>query len=231
MMFPSASPWIWYAVSAIALVSAIAVWNWPIRMTWWWHSLASTSPLKALKELITNERELKNQLELVRIKANVYEGQRDEYKRQAEDKEEKLSDCRGRNEALWKDYGKAVLWKQGRNWKSRELSVAVQHVRVEDTELAKQIRGLLAVHLQGDSYSKENHTVEHILIPFENPSCTRVVLFSDSEVGIEVQDTFNRYRLINEKMAHLEKGFAGGEVPEVDIAIVVFPSDSSADFR
>ena len=76
--------------------------------------------------------------------------------------------------------------------------------------------------LQGD---KERREVEHILLPFENMSCTRVVLFSDIEVAMEVEDTFNRYQLINEKMAHFEKGFASGKVPEVDIAIVVFPDD------
>ena len=174
-------------------------------------------------------KELDAKLKLAMNRVTVVEGQRDEYKGSVEDKEKKLSDCLGRNEALWKKYGKAVLWTQGRNWKSKDLSVAVQHVRLDDAELAKQIRGLLAIHLQDDSYSNENHTVEHILLPFENPSFTRVVLFSDSEVGIEVQDTFNRYQLINEKMSHLEKGFAGGEVPEVNIAIVVFPPDSSED--
>ena len=168
---------------------------------------------------------LRKQLETQKIASNVFERQCGQYKRQAEDSEKKLSDCWSTKEAMHKDYGKAVLWIKGRTWKSRELSVAVQHVRVEDTKLAKQIRGLLAVHLQGDSYSKENHTVEHILLPFENPSCTRVVLFSDSKVGIEVQDAFNRYQLINEKMSLFEKGFASGKVPEVDIAIVVFPDD------
>ena len=157
------------------------------------------------------------------VQVSLAKGQRDEYKQEVEDREKKLSDCWSAKEALHKDYGKAVLWAAGRNWKSRELSVAVQYVRVEDAKLAKQIRGLLAVHLQGDSYSKE--TGDHILLPFENPSCTRVVLFSDSEVGSEVQDTFNRYHLINEKMAYFEQGFASGNVPEVDIAIVVFPDD------
>ena len=178
----------------------------------------------------SNLESLRKKLDLAMLEVESAQDQRDEYKRQVEDKEKKLSDCWGANEVLREDYGKAILWVQGRDWKSRELSVAVQHVRIEDAELAKQIRGLLAVHLQDDSYSKENHTVEHILLPFENPSSTaRVVLFSDSEVGIDIRIAFDRYKLISEKMDRFEKSFAGGKVPEVDIAIVVFPPDRSAD--
>ena len=171
-------------------------------------------------------KELDAKFKLAMNRVTVVEAQRDEYKGAVEDKEKKLSDCRGKHEALRKDYGGAILWVQGRNWKSRGLSVAVQHVRVEDAELAKRIRGLLADRLQGDSHSRENHKVEHILIPFDNPSGTaRVVLFSDSEVGTEVTDAFNRHKLISEKMARVERSFAGDKVPDVDIAIVVFPND------
>ena len=165
---------------------------------------------------------LKKQLEIEKIAADVFESERDKYKQEVEDRERKLSACCSAKEAWQKGYGKAVLWAAGRKWESRELSVAVQHVRLEDAKLAREIRDILAIHLQGD---KERREVEHILLPFENMSCTRVVLFSDSEVAMEVVDTFNRYQLINEKMAHFEKGFASGKVPEVDIAIVVFPND------
>ena len=31
-MFPNSSPWLWYAVSALAVLAAVSVWNWPIRL-------------------------------------------------------------------------------------------------------------------------------------------------------------------------------------------------------
>ncbi len=87
-------------------------------------------------------KELDAKLKLAMNRVTVVEGQRDEYKGSVEDKEKKLSDCLGRNEALiGRNTGKLFCGSQGRNWKSKDLSVAVQHVRLDDAELAKQIRG------------------------------------------------------------------------------------------
>ena len=140
---------------------------------------------------------------------------------QIEDKDRELSDLRGKYEVLQKEHGHAVLWAAGQECKSRGLSVAVQYVRIEDSELAKNIRSDFAYYLQG---GYKHPSTEHINLPFNNPSMSaRIVIFSDSDVGGSVKDAFNRYNLLDEKVAHFEKSLAG-KLPEVDIAIVVFPS-------
>ena len=144
-----------------------------------------------------------------------------QYAQQIENKDRELSDLRGKYEALQKQHGHAVLWATGQECKSRGLSVAVQHVRIEDSELANNIRSYFAYYLQSGYM---HPSTEHVNLPFNNPSmAARIVIFSDSDVGAPVKDAFNRYNLLDEKVAHFEKSFAG-KLPEVDIAIVVFPS-------
>ena len=143
------------------------------------------------------------------------------YEQQVEDKERELSDLRGRYEALQKEHGHAVLWATGQECKSRGLSVAVQYVRIEDSELAKKIRSCFAYYLQS---GYKHPSTEHINLPFNNPSMSaRIVIFSDSDVGSDVKHALNDYNLLGEKVANYEKSFAG-KLPDVDIAIVVFPS-------
>ena len=176
---------------------------------------------KAKNDLTTAEAELSTS----KADLTIAETERDECKRQVEDKRNQLSELRDMYEDRQKEYGKACLWVAGQKCNSRGLTVAVQYVKIEDIELAKKIRGLFAYHLQSrDPLNSKKYPAEHINTPFDNPSReVRIVIFSDSDVGSDVKNAFNRYNLLDEKVANYEKSFAG-KLPEVDIAIVVFPA-------
>ncbi len=179
---------------------------------------------KELDGLNTLLATVEERARLLEDQCDGYKQLADENKQLSEDREKELSGLRGAYEALRERYGKAILWVSGRTFESRNLSVAVQHVNIDDVELAKIIRGLLASQLQVGSMANENYEVKHILLPFSNPSSdARIVIFSDDEVGGSVKDAFNGYNLIDEKVARFDRSFADGNVPNVDIAVIVFP--------
>ncbi len=182
--------------------------------------------LGGLSGLITAEEERAN---LLKVECDSYRLLAKHHEVMSDDKEKELSDLRTKYSSLQEQHGKAVLWASGQECNQRELSIVVQHVETNDVDLARKIRTLLTYYLQGDrTVSRDKYEVQHILTPFTNPSSdARIVIFSDDEVGSNVKNAFNRYNLIDEKVARFEKSFTDGKFPDDDIAIVVFPERSS----
>ena len=172
-----------------------------------------------------------SELEKLERALEIAQNERDKYKQQVEDKDRELSTVWSGYKALQEEHGNAVLWANGQECTSRRLTVAVQYVSVGDYDLAKKIRWLLAYHLQSrDLVNSKKYPAKHITLPFNNPSRdARIVIFSDSDVGFSVKNAFNRYNLLGEKAASFEKSIAGGELPEVDIAIVIFPFEGTEE--
>ena len=167
----------YWIVRTFLVVSGVLVFAYPMWSPWVWSRVRNLySKLLVLQGIGTPLKnkeleKLRDRIEIEKTYVSLVENERDDYKKKVEDQEKKLSDLRSNNESLQKEYGKAVLWVHGRSWKSRKLSVAVQHVRLEDDELAKQIRGLLAVHLLqgGDPLNRENCRVAVHSSPIQQP--------------------------------------------------------------
>ena len=187
------------------------------------------------------KREEKQKLDetIWKSKFIIAEVERDEYKRQLDEKETKLlqslSEIENKNKELselWREFldfkrqhGRWQIDQCGSSSKSLGLSVAVQFVDSKDSELADRIRGffLYGPVIPPEYPWKDTRDIEQVKW-FRNPSSKgRIVIFSDHYFADGLKYAFNHYDLLEEKIDRFDKSFAGSNIPDVDIAIVVFP--------
>lgn len=172
---------------------------------------------------------------ITKSKLIVAESQRDEYKRELDEKETQLrqshSEIEGKNKKLLdlreqfrdlkRQHGRLRIELCGSSTKSLGLSVAVQFVDSKDSALADRIRSFF---WEGRGLWRDTRDIEQVRW-FRNPSRReRVVIFSDHPHAAGIKGAFNNCDLLEEKVDRFDKSFAKENVPNVDIAIVVFPA-------
>lgn len=148
-------------------------------------------------------------------------------KRQIDELNRELTALHTAHRNLQQLHGKAILQVAGWETKSRNLSVAVQYVDVDDAVLANRICDVVAGNLQNPSSRNRCRAAEHILMPSVKPSvAARIIVFSDVEYYRDaVVAALNKYRLIDElePVEGLDRQYAQYHLPEVDLAIIVYP--------
>ncbi len=153
----------------------------------------------------------------------------DQYKQQLKKQDEELSKLRGEYRTFKRDHGRWRIFACGRELgKSLKLSVAILYVDHQDSKLAEKIYGLFHPFIPGTPWM-ETQPKRNIL-DFDNPSSdARIVIFSDHPNAGGIKDAFNHCELLDEPVKLFEKTFARGNIPDVDIAIVIFPSKGTGE--
>lgn len=171
---------------------------------------------------------LNNDLIAAKTECVVSKTERDEYKGKCEDYERQVRRQDEELSALWEklrdlkqQHGRWRIELCGSSTKSLGLSVAVQFVDPKDSALADRIRGFF---WQGRGTWRNTRDIEQVRW-FRNPSNRRrVVIFSGHSHAAGIKAAFNNYDLLEEKVDRFDRNSAQGKIPDVDIAIVIFPS-------
>lgn len=168
----------------------------------------------------------KRELDLIAAKAeaSIAQSERDEYKWQVQDKEKELSQLRDEFLKFKRDHGRWRIKACGREaGKSLNLSVAILYIDHRDSNFAEQIYAPFSPEIPLTPWVKTQR--KRNILDFDNPSSyARVVIFSDHSHANGIKAAFNGCDLLGERVDRFDKSFADGNIPDVDIAIVVFPS-------
>lgn len=199
----------WIVKASLVAVGVILLTN----PQWWWPKLRDSKLLFKMRPYYNLPKVLRgSELEKLIRALETAQNERDKYKQQVEDtkveyaktllnvsreyeqriadKESELSQLQDKYKDRQTEYGKAVLWTIGREWESRGLTVAVQYIRIEESEQAKKIRSLLSYHLQsGDPLNSKKYPAEHINLPFNNPSRDARIMTSVAMSRMHLTDT------------------------------------------
>ena len=163
----------------------------------------------------SNLENLSTKLKLDMIELGLAQDQRDEYKRQAEDKEVELVGLQNQFKDFKQKYGRWWLQWGGSTTRPIGLSVAVQFIELCDSNLAEKIRGLF-FSLSGTWKRKP---VEQVKWQRNPSSESRIVIFSDHEHADGIKNTFNNFCLLDEERVNLYSKEPG---MSEDITIIVF---------
>ena len=151
--------------------------------------------------------------------------ERDQYRTEADEKAKELTKLRSDFKAFKQKHG---LWRVqvcGFDNSPIGLSVVVQFIAPRDSGLAERILGFF---VSARPIFKTND-IEPIMW-FRNPSSnSRIVIFSNHPNAGGIKAAFKNCDLLEEPVDKFEMSFAGTEQAAFDIAIVVFPTDSSED--
>ena len=172
-----------------------------------------------------NLRILKRELELCRIEVSTFKDERDQYKTEADEKAEELTKLRSRFKDFKKQHGLWRIQTCGSDISPIGLSVSVQFIESRDSGLAERILGFF---ISARPIFKANDIKP--VTWFRNPSSnSRIVIFSAHSHASGIMAAFNDCDLLKEPVDKFEMSFAGTEQAAFDIAIVVFPKDSSEE--
>ena len=164
----------------------------------------------------------RSKYEAAQVALKTAEGENGYYKQYFEGYDKKMSDLQLKYNKLNWIHGRNIILNKGReSGKSRDLSISAQFIAIEDAKLCVKIRDLFWSG-QGLYHIMQNQPQ----IPwFRNPSGSRIVLFSDCLLTREIEFTINTLDLLGERVSYLSKDSAQVNLPNVSIAIVVFPKD------
>ena len=187
------------------------------------------------QELVKELEKVKNDLTIAEAELNITKAEltvvkteNDEYKRQVEDKEKELSQLQGEFLVFKREHGKWRIKECGRSSQSLNLSVAVHFIDPQDANLADRIYAPFWSGFPGTPWV-DTRPIEQVPW-FRNPSNkSRIVIFSAHDNAYGIMAAFNDCDLLEERVDKLDMSFAGGKIPDVDIAIVVFPRDRSEE--
>ena len=163
---------------------------------------------------------------VVQVRSAKDERDRYKAKSEAEEQSKELAKLRNQIKDLKRDHGRLRIQMCGSESHPMGLSLAVQFIELRDRVLAEKILGLFSSERQMFKMSEDNdiETVKW----FRNPSDkARVVIFSDHPHAEGIKDAFSDCDLLEEAVDRFQVSVAGIEQVPFDIAIVVFPSDSS----
>ena len=137
----------YWIVRAFLVVSGILVLAYPRWSLWLWIRIRPLYPIfVALREDGTPRKKkelerLKDRIEIEKTYVSLVEGQHDQYKQEAEEKDKELSALRSDLKDLKQAYGRLRVQLCCSTTSPMGLSVAVQFINTSDIELAKQIKG------------------------------------------------------------------------------------------
>ena len=164
-------------------------------------------------------QKLKEELRFRSTQVSTLESERDRYKTEAEGKAEELARLGEEFKAFKQQHGRWRIHVCGMSDTPLGLSVSVKFIEPRDAGLAERVLGYF-ITARPIWKTKDIEPIKW----FRNPSKARIVIFSDHDNAEGIKAAFNDCDLLEEPVDRFDVGFARGNIPDVDIAIVVFPS-------